>query len=301
MAVVDTFSKRLAVANGLNVKPQIEMLPEKFRVQVVHILHDLIGRSDDSDVSRSMWTGIEKTVAEEQGKFYLGNHYDAGMRCCDHVMRGDRDEVLDLIEVAFRRLQSNAERYATYRRLGRIDVSYDISQAIQNFNQRCLENGVAFRFVGGRIVPAASEFTHAVVVEPALTLLHDQGFEGAHDEFMQAFKHLRGSDYKAAIIECSKAFESAMKTICRRKGLAYQPGDTAKRLLDTLFDSGHIPPYMQHQFNGIRSVLEAGVPTVRNKTSAHGQGETTVEVPRPVAEYALHVTAANILLLANLP
>ena len=45
--------------------------------------------------------------------------------------------------------------------------------------------------------------------------------------------------------------------------------------------------------------MEAGVPTIRNKTSAHGQGTEKVSVPEHIVAYALHLTASNILLLAR--
>ena len=57
---------------------------------------------------------------------------------------------------------------------------------------------------------------------------------------------------------------------------------------------------MQSEFNSLRSVLESGVPTVRNKKSAHGQGSKKTVVPAYFAGYCLNVTAANIILLIKL-
>ena len=56
---------------------------------------------------------------------------------------------------------------------------------------------------------------------------------------------------------------------------------------------------MQSHFTGLRSTLESGVPTVRNKLSGHGQGAEEINVPDYIAAYALHLTASNILLLAK--
>ena len=38
---------------------------------------------------------------------------------------------------------------------------------------------------------------------------------------------------------------------------------------------------------------------MRNKTGAHGQGAVPVVVPGHIAAYALHLTAANILLIVG--
>jgi hypothetical protein len=44
-------------------------------------------------------------------------------------------------------------------------------------------------------------------------------------------------------------------------------------------------------------LLEGGLPTVRNKNAGHGQGPTPVSVPDYLVAYALHMAAANIVLL----
>lgn len=56
---------------------------------------------------------------------------------------------------------------------------------------------------------------------------------------------------------------------------------------------------MQSSLGGLRSVLE-NVATVRNKLSGHGQGVQQVQIHEELAAFAIHSTAANILLLASL-
>ena len=46
-------------------------------------------------------------------------------------------------------------------------------------------------------------------------------------------------------------------------------------------------------------MMEGGVPAVRNKDGGHGQGAEVREVPPGLAGYALHLTAANIVLLVE--
>ena len=60
-----------------------------------------------------------------------------------------------------------------------------------------------------------------------------------------------------------------------------------------------IPAYLQSQITALKSVLESGIPTVRNKLGRHGQGAQQTTVPDYMASYTLHLTATTILLLVE--
>ncbi len=66
-----------------------------------------------------------------------------------------------------------------------------------------------------------------------------------------------------------------------------------------MLDKGIVPPEMATHFSGLRSALESGLPTVRNKNSAHGQGLDPVNVSPYLVAYALHLAASNIVLLVE--
>ena len=89
-----------------------------------------------------------------------------------------------------------------------------------------------------------------------------------------------------------------MKVICATQKWPVDPKDTAKSLIKTCFDHGLVPSYLESQFASLRSILESGVPTVRNKTSGHGQGVSYSEIPAHLAAYGLHLTATNVLFLS---
>lgn len=57
---------------------------------------------------------------------------------------------------------------------------------------------------------------------------------------------------------------------------------------------------MNSHLTSIRTTLETGIPTVRNKLSGHGQGSTISPIPDEFAEYALNLTATNIVLLVKI-
>ena len=56
---------------------------------------------------------------------------------------------------------------------------------------------------------------------------------------------------------------------------------------------------LQSQFTQLRGLLESGLLPVRNRTSGHGQGTEPVTLPKYIAEYALHMAAANIVFLVR--
>lgn len=143
-----------------------------------------------------------------------------------------------------------------------------------------------------------SQYIHAQVVKPAISLLQEMGFRGAEDEFLRAHRHYRVGEYKEAVAEALKAFESTMKAICVARKWSYDANATARILIDTMFKNALLPPMLESQFNGLRTVLE-GLPTVRNKTSGHGQGIDIVPVPDYLAAYALHLAASNIVFLVE--
>ena len=139
----------------------------------------------------------------------------------------------------------------------------------------------------------------AEVVKPALGLLNSGGFDGPADEFIRAFEHYRHGSDKEAVVEALKAFESTMKAICTARNWPYPSNGTAKQLMEVLFDKGLIPSMLDSHFTNLRVAMESGLPTLRNKTSGHGQGATPIQIPPHFAAYALHLAATNIVFLVE--
>ena len=180
-----------------------------------------------------------------------------------------------------------------------IIVEQNPDDAINELNHRFREHAIGYQYNNGQIIRVDSGFVHAEVVIPALSLLSDHDFEGAEEEFRNAHKHYRKQEYKDAIVDCLNAFESTMKTICKKCEWSYSKTASAKELIKVLLENELIPKYLESYFASLRSLLESGVPTVRNKTSGHGQGEFPVDVPEYLAAYVLHLTASNIVLLVE--
>ena len=181
----------------------------------------------------------------------------------------------------------------------RIGCAASPDSTISEANSRFKEHGVGFEFVSGEVIRIDSQLVHDDVVKPALNLLSDLKFKGANEEFLKAHEHYRHGRHKECLVECLKAFESTMKTICDLKGWQYQTRDTAKTLINICMTNGLFPTFMQSHIGNLRAILESGVPTVRNKQGGHGQGATVTIVSESTARFALHTTAANILLFVE--
>ena len=284
---------------------QYETLPVVFRNQVVHIWRDAIGlyrarqtSFEPKRFSNLSWEVIHDKLARELGVFALaddGNPFD---RCVKYIQQVDTNGALDIIELTFRWIHTEGRKLALYERQLN-HIVQDPDAAIEELNQRFLENGIGYQFVSGEIIRIDSQYIHSEVVMPAVELIHQEGFRGASDEFLRAHEHYRQGRNKEAVSEALKAFESTMKAICDARGWAYSPNATAKPLIDVLMRNGLITSDLESHFGGLRSALESGLPTIRNKLGGHGQGKEPFSIPNYLAAYALHLAASNIVFLVN--
>ena len=300
MAIFDLFSKRQKRNRG--EVPEVYVyddVPQPLRVQLVQILHDGIGSDlPYNSFARDLYSQIHKTLCREYGVFSLseGQRTTDWASIANYVLTTTQIEhIVDICELCLQYV----DRFIRERNWQALGCSASPDATIHEVNARFRENGVGFEFVSGEMIRIDSQLIHNEIIKPALKLLADHRFTGANDEFLKAHEHYRHGRHKECLAECLKAFESTMKTICVLKGWPIQPTDTAKPLIDTCITNGLFPTFMQSHIGNLRSILESGLPTVRNKLSGHGQGQTVTTVSESTARFALHCTAANILLFAE--
>ena len=309
MAIWNLFSKRekRRLKAGQEDVFQYDELPQAFRAQVIHIWRDALSTWHHPGHFTSpleyppnvWWNDIFSIITREKGVFALSQRGDDPCtQCFQYLMESPTADALDLIEVAFSFIDRTIRRLNEYERQHWGLTSPD--RAIQELNGRFREHGIGYEFAGGEIIRVDSRYIHAEAVKPALQLLHDagRGFAGPLDEFMEAHKHHRKGENKDAIVWACKAYESTLKAICTARRWPFDSQkDTASKLIEIVFNHGLIPLWIQGQFTALRSVMDSGINTVRNKTSGHGQGPAPLEVPEHLVQYALNLTAANIVLL----
>ena len=294
MPIFDIFSKRQKRQRGeVPDVYQYETIPQELRVQVVHILQDALGENDYIDP----YEFIHKALCREYGKFTLGESYDSDQEAVlNFFLRTEEiEKEIDFIELTFQYIHRYVRKNAHYF----YEQKLTPDQAIDELNHRFHEHGVGYQYESGKIIRVDSQLIHSEVVLPVLSMFSNSMYKGSNAEFLSAHEHYRKRRYKECLSDCLKAFESCIKAICDKRGWPYNDSDGASRLVSIVFERELIPTFMQSHFSALRNTLEAGVPTVRNRLSGHGQGRIEVPVPESIAGYALHLTASNILLLAR--
>lgn len=303
MALFDLFSKRQKRIRGeVSDVYQYDELPQHFKVQVVHIVRDTIGQEAAyNELSNTVYSQIHKILCKEYGVFSLKTHADSNFSAVFDwfLNQSDTEKCLDVIELSFQVIDKHVRDNA-YRFQQAVGVSQNCDDAISEVNSRFREAGIGYQFESGELIRVDSQFVHAEVVKPVLQVLgSSKSYAGANDEFLSAYEHYRHKRYKECLNDCLKSFESLMKAIHDKNGWQYKPADTSKKLINSCLENKLVPEYLQNQFSSIRNLLESGIPTVRNKEGGHGQGSDITKVPEHLASYTLHLTATNLLFLAN--
>jgi hypothetical protein len=266
------------------------------RVQIVHIIRDAFGDLN-SITADNAFIFINKALCREYGVLRLGDQNYSGFNDVVNFLLNtqETDKAIDAVELTFQLI----DRVVRVNRIQYENCILSPDDAISELNYRFQEHGVGYQYESGMMMRVDSQLIHEEIVRPALSFLSDPMYEGANAEFLSAHEHYRTRKYKECLNDCLKSFESTMKAICIQRCWENDVGDTANRLIKIIFEHELIPSFMQSHFNALKSTLEAGVPTVRNRLSGHGQGVAEVTVPESIAAYALHLTASNVLLLTR--
>ena len=305
MAVIDLFSTRQKRLRGQVVDVySYDSIPPALRIQIVHIWREGFGAITDEGYGITCpvldaFREINRMLCKEFGVFHLTGRTDedAFTSVANYLLKcDDIERALDVVELAFSYLKLMTHGDHFY-----YTSTTTPDEAIGELNERFKQHGVGYCFEPTlyKIVRIDSQFAHSNIVKPALSILSEKRFRAANEEFGKAHQHYRDGRYQECIADCLKAFESTIKIICATHKWPYNSGDTAKTLIKTCFDRQLIPSYLESQFASLRVLLESGVPTVRNKTSGHGQGEHYHAIPGHLTTYALHLTASNIIFLSE--
>ncbi|MET0466894.1 MAG: hypothetical protein ABW007_27280 [Chitinophagaceae bacterium] len=301
MPIFDLYSKRQKRLRGET--PDVftyDAIPNALRVQIVHIWRDAIGEAGDYyQLASDLYEQIHNTLCREYGVFRLnkGSSRTWSGEVSNYFLTcGDTEKALDVIELVFHGIEV-VTGDGDYR--AQTEPTLTPDEAVAELNTRFLEHGVGYHFEAGQLIRKDSELIHTETVIPALHFLSEPEYNGANEEFLKAHEHYRHGRHKESLNECLKAYESTMKAICHKRRWAYGQNDTAKKLIDICFVNGLVPSFLQTQITALKSVLESGIPTVRNKLGGHGQGAQQTIVPPHLVSYALHLTATTIVFLVE--
>ncbi|UXN07128.1 hypothetical protein N6A79_03725 [Bartonella sp. HY761] len=239
MAIFNLFSKRQKALRGeVSDVYQYDELPEKMRVQICHILNDLLSLSNVNSrykyEAKQIFILIVKQLSREYGLTQLVGgiyHNDNDDTLIKFIStEKDIEKCLDAIELVFgffTKCFDNKE-FGWHEQI----LESNFKDLIVELNHRFKENSVGYQFINGRIIRVDSELLHQEAVKPALNLLSDTDYSGANNEFLAAFEHYKNNEYSATLIECLKAFESTMKIICTKHQWSFDKNDASRQLID---------------------------------------------------------------------
>jgi len=303
MSVFDLFSRRKKLEQGLFPDVyQYDKIPGTLRVQFVHIMDETIGKSLNPD---EMYHNIVSILRKEYGLFALiANHHDPKDIYLSYeelrsfiINTTETDKIIDAFELVLFMIDKIFRNQPVYSKTPPKQVA---DNAILEFNQRAKEQGVGYQYNEGKIIRFDSEYIHKEVVVKALVILNSKKYENAKNEFMSAHEHYRHGRKAEVLVDCLKAFESVMKIICDKRGWKYDKTKGANELVRACFDNKLVPDYWQTHFSGLRSILQSGIPTPRNRQGGHGAGSQPPQTPPDaLVAYVLHMTASTILYLSE--
>ncbi|WP_288409147.1 STM4504/CBY_0614 family protein [Acinetobacter soli] len=306
--ILELFSKRNKDKKNIEIY-NYDVLPNAFRVQVTYIFNDLFGKRGEKLYSiiheDDIYKILVELLARDFGVFHLTQDYKHEYDGYNSefingfLLEKTTNRALDYIELAFKISTNIAQNdeYESRVRFSHYDQTNEL--AVKELNHRFDEHSIGYQFVEGQIIRRDNTFTHSEIVKPSLEILSRERFKGASSEFHKAHEHYRNGKYHESLNECLKAFESTMRIICEKQKWPVRNTATASTLIKICFEKNLIPSFWESKFTSLKTLLESGVPTARNKLSGHGAGSQEQEIPRYIVEYALNVTASSILFLVQ--
>jgi hypothetical protein len=319
MPVYETYASRVAAAAKAGT-PDVYIyddLPPFLRKQISQIFTECIGPgwrqegkkewNDEWGIPNNgneIWEQIARIMDREREAFSLPQRDVYAYEYCMEYLRKSTDinEVLSLIEICAVKMMKLADEYGQWGATRR-GATADPAEGLIQLNARFRQHGVGYQLENGKIIRIDSQYVHAEVVKEALRLLHEPDFDEANTEFMKAHRYLR--EGSGSLKDCNtaalRAMENVLKVICSARGWTYQKGDTFERLLAIVQGKGLFPDYLLEDgyFRNLIGAMKAGAPKIRNRQGGHGAAPGDEPVPDHMAAFALHLTAANIVMLVK--
>ncbi|WP_029868155.1 STM4504/CBY_0614 family protein [Sphingomonas sp. UNC305MFCol5.2] len=303
MAIWELFSKRAAdlAKSGVEDVYQYTDIPQPLRVQISQIAIEALGMAASYGYTTSenpRWVEIENIFCREKGSYALGNARTSGDRVITYMSGCSTEDWIDLLELlCFSIIVVNQDNQHFFRQQWGVEVEQEA--ALDEVNYRLREAGVGYQFEEEQVIRVDSQFIHAEVVKPALSLLTGREFDGPRDEFLTAHQHYRRGEHRQAVAMAANSLESTFKSIFDKKGWEYQKGARISDLIKVARSHSLWPDYLDASFDQLVATLQSGLPKIRDNDASHGQGAVPKGVPAFVAAYALHLAASKIVFLVG--
>lgn len=221
-----------------------------------------VSRYDSYTINRSTSDDVEEWICEKYES--LGNNFldEEFFFYRDHV------EKMDIIEYWCSRLSQNEK-----------------SGFQCALNEICMEYSFPWIMANGYFFKIDYDYIDINIVQPTVEMMMLEGWDGAQDEFANSLDNLGTGDFKSAIHDSAKSFESVLKVI-----LGVSEGN-ASTLLQMLAEQGFFDTIPSDAAKGITQSVFMALPFLRNRLAGHGQGSEVVEVPENYARLAVEMAA----------
>ncbi|OEC41374.1 MULTISPECIES: STM4504/CBY_0614 family protein [unclassified Aeromonas] len=307
MAIHETYSKRQKRLRGeFNDVYQYDVIPQKLKFQILKIYEALFSVRDR--VMNPIYRDVKYIIEVENGgllphdefaiRQYSKKNYETQVIFSYVENYSDMEGFLSVLHLVMVRVDQYSKRDL---------LNVEVGTLIDEINTRFRESAVGYQIdkESLEIIKIESEFIQSEVMVPILTALNSEPlYAGSLHEFMTAHDHYRHGRYREAISSCGNSFESMMKAIHEKRGWSYEKDKaTASPLIESCSANGLFPAWQISQpkeiLNILKSILITGVPRIRNKMGSHGQGPEVIDIPEHFVSYMIHLTATNLLFLAN--
>lgn len=280
-------------------------VPVLVRSRVLHTFKELLRHRPYGDFE-GLLEDVEGILIREYGRLSVPSYAAARTSIppvIEHFSRCEDEQALDFIEACFHSFQHSPRQEGVdainqiFRDEG---IGYELSRLVETEVEDDTpgpfppNGGKRIQITYPQFIRLDNRHIHHEVVSPCLDVLSGSNFAVANEEILKAHMALRAGDWGDAITASAAAFESVLKTICRKKKWAFDhERDTCSRLVDICKEKGLFPPFYADplKFTG----------TIRNKLSdAHGRGpKREYDASKELAEHMVHLTSSHILMLAR--
>ena len=149
------------------------------------------------------------------------------------------------------------------------------------------------------IIPFESKFQLNETILKPRTLLFNQKFNGALDEFDQTLDDYRLEKYNDCIHKANKAYESTLKTVLDKKEISYTKSDTIPKLVELIIkNTDLLKVSTQEIFINLDKCLKNGPNVIRNLGGiGHGQGEEIKKIEQSYAKFVINMVGSIIVFI----
>jgi hypothetical protein len=206
------------------------------------------------------------------------------------------DQLLDSIGCFLECLHSHMNANIVHFGLNIVPIMEEASAEV---NDLFKSHNLGFEVYDGSVRKVDAKFLHSSVVKEAVRLLRHSSFEGPLDEYQRAIDAFTKRNFKEVVRESSNAFESTLKVLLTKRGIAFDASYTSSRLIKKLIDGGFLPSRLENFSNALTQVMSSGLPTIANPVR-HGQGSEVTDIDDNYASFALHLSGSYIIFLIRL-